>query len=162
MTFNKSFVCDGFSVLQLRRCGSTMKRFVIPFFICIVFASPGEALEVVCPERIETTQRLDKQQVGWKEFVRPNGDGSTDTYAYVSGISIYEDDPNKLFELKPDNEATREPSWSFIKAPPGAPPLHMACHYFETRIQFVRALPSNVKKCTAKRGGVLQCDVFNP
>jgi hypothetical protein len=64
--------------------------------------------------------------------------------------------------LMPDNEMARDPSWSFTKAPPGTPPLYMACNYFETRIQFVKVLPMNVRKCTAKRGGILQCDVFKP
>lgn len=49
-----------------------------------------------------------------------------------------------------------------MKLPAGAPPLYMECHYDQTRIKFVRALPANAKKCTAKRGGVLQCDLFKP
>ncbi|MGM9482869.1 STY0301 family protein [Roseateles sp. NT4] len=139
-----------------------MNRLAVAFMTTFAFATCAEALEIRCPEKILTTQRLDKQEAGWQEFVRPNGDGGVDAYAYVSGISIYSDDPKLLQELKPDNETARDPSWSFIKPPPGTPPLHMACYYSQTRIEFVRALPANVKKCTAKRGGVLQCDVFKP
>jgi hypothetical protein len=139
-----------------------MKRLATAFLVGFSFALPSDALQLICPERIVTTQRLDKQEVGWQEFVRPNGDGGVDTYAYASGTSIYEDDPKKLFELKPDNETARDPSWSFVKAPPGTPPLYMVCHYFETRILFIKALPPNLKKCTSRRGGILQCDVFKP
>jgi len=139
-----------------------MNRLAAVFMATFSFATLGEALEIRCPEKIQTTQRLDKQEAGWQEFVRPNGDGGVDAYAYVSGISIYDDDPKLLYELKPDNETARDPSWTFTKPAPGTPPLYMACHYAQTRIQFVRALPANVRKCTAKRDGVLQCDMFKP
>jgi hypothetical protein len=139
-----------------------MNRISLVFGVIVSLSSPSEAVEFVCPKKILTTQRLDKSELGWTEFVRPDGDGKINTYSYVSGISIYWDDPKKIMELVPDNESAIDPSWSFKKAPPGTPPLYMACNYFQTRIGFVKALPINVKKCTAKRGGILQCDVFKP
>lgn len=102
------------------------------------------------------------QEVGWQEFVRPNADGKIDAYSYVSGISIYWDDPKKIMELRPDKDTSKDSSWSFKKVPPGTPPLYMACHYFETRIGFIKALPLNIKRCTAKRSGILRCEVFEP
>ena len=128
----------------------------------LFLSSPSEAIDIICPKKILTTQSLDKQELGWQEFVRPDADGKTDTFSYASGISIYWDDPKKIIELRPDKDTSNDPSWSFKKVPPGTPPLYMACHYFETRIGFIRALPSNVKKCTAMRGGILRCEVFEP
>lgn len=161
-TSNWSFVRNGCASTQLKRYSSKTNHFALVFGAILSLSAPSEALEITCPKKILTTQRLDKPEAGWQEFVRPNGDGKIDTYSYASGISIYLDDPKKIMELKPDNERTRYPSWSFTEAPPGTPPLYMACSYFETRIGFVKVLPINVKKCTAKRGGILQCDVFKP
>jgi hypothetical protein len=148
------------NVLYKKRYGLTMTRLAVALLVALSFAPPSGALEIICPERIVTTQSLDKQEVGWQDFVRPNGAEGADKHAYASGISMYSDHPKKLVELKPDNEMAKNPSWSFTKATPEAQPLYIACHYFETRIQFVKALPKNVKKCTSKRGGILQCDVF--
>ncbi|MBH9553070.1 STY0301 family protein [Inhella gelatinilytica] len=139
-----------------------MLRIAVTLGALQLAASTSHALDIVCPEKILTTQKLDGQAAGWKEFVRPNGKGSVDTYSYASGISIYYGDPEEIAELKPDSEMARNPSWSFVKAPPGTPLIYMACHYHETRIQFVRALPANVKKCTSKPGGLLQCELFKP
>jgi hypothetical protein len=156
-------VClGGVGCLSITRYGSTMNRVAVLLGLSFFVASSCEALEIVCPEKILTSQRLDKQEAGWEAFVRPDGEGKVATYSYASGISVYSDDPKKIIELRPDRESAGEPSWSFSKAPPGTPPLYMACHYFDTRFQFIKALPANVKKCTAKRGGILQCDEFKP
>lgn len=151
------------AMFSLPRYGSMTSQGVAIFSLLLSFASTSNALEIACPQKILTTQTLETQEAGWREFVRPDKldeNGNVNAYSHVSRISVYSDNPKKLVELKPDNELARDPTWSFLKASPDAPPLYMACNYFDTRIQFVRELPANVKKCVQKRGGVLQCEIF--
>jgi len=120
------------------------------------------ALDISCPEKITTSQELLKQASGWQQFVRPVKEGKTRQWSYVSGISLYTGDPKDIAQLKPDDEMAKDQSWSFSAPSSPERPLYMACVYFETRIQFVKALPLNVKKCTSIGEGVLRCEEFKP
>jgi len=136
------------------------RRTLLVVSALVFMAAPCQAIEIVCPARIFTTQILDKPEAGWQEFVRPDGEGGIAKYSYASGISIYSGAPVDIVELKPGSEVAGYPSWHFLKTSPEAPPIYMACQYFDTRIQFVKMLPPNLKRCTAKRGGSLQCELF--
>lgn len=137
-----------------------MLRSAIFFSAIFAISCSADALEISCPEKIVTTQKLVGRAKGWKEFVRPDGTLSRRNYSYVSGIGIYDGDPREIVELKPDDEMAKEETWSFNKPTSSKRPLYMACAYFETRVQFIRTLPPSVKKCTSKRGVVLQCEEF--
>lgn len=150
-----AFGSSGYRPQVSSRC-----RVTALFVAALSFASPSEALEIICPEKILTAQKLDLQESGWQEFAASDGGGSVFAYSYVSGIAIYDSDPKNGYLLKEDKEGVK--IWTFIKAPPEAPPVYMACHYSQTRVRIARALPKNIKKCTAKRAGVLHCDVFKP
>jgi len=120
------------------------------------------AFEVACPNKIVTSQKIVGGAPGWKEFVRPDGNAKLPRWSYVSGINLYSGDPKNIAQLKPDDENAKEASWSF--STPSSPdrPLYMACIYFDTRIQFIKALPLNVRKCTSSRERVLRCEEFKP
>ena len=118
------------------------------------------AVDFQCPKKIVTSQKLVNQAAGWSEFMRPNGDGTVDNWAYVSGISLYSGDPNQIAELKPDDENSQLPYWTFGEPAKAEEPLYMSCFYHGTRIEFTKKLPLNVRKCTAHRDGVLRCEVF--
>ena len=125
----------------------------------IAVSANAVALEIKCPEKIVTSQKIIEAAPGWKEFVRPDGDDAKPhRWSYVEGISLYSGDPTDIAQLKPDDENAQEDSWTF--GAPSSPerPLYMACVYSNTRMQFVRALPLTVKKCTAGRGRVLRCE----
>ena len=156
------FLWAAVTSVLLRKYGSIVNYLAVIFSLLLCFASTSNALEITCPQKILTTQKLDKQEAGWREFVRPSSDGKLNAYSHVSRISLYSDDPKKIAELKPDNDLASEPTWYFVKAPVDALPLFMACNYLDTRLQFVRELPANVKKCTQIRSGVLRCEMFEP
>jgi len=137
-----------------------MLRSMIFFSAFFAVWNSASALDIACPEKIVTTQKLIGPAAGWKEFVRTDGEQKQRNYSYVSGIAIYDGDPREIVELKPDSEMANEASWSFIKPTTAGRPLYMACSYFDTRIQFIKTLPASVKKCTSKRGGILHCDEF--
>ena len=120
------------------------------------------ALEITCPEKITTSQKLIERAPGWKEFVRPDGDAKPRRWSHVSRIDLYDGDPKEIAQIKPDDEGAKEDSWRFSAPSPPLRPLYMACVYFDTRIQFIKELPLNVKKCTSSPEGVLRCEEFKP
>jgi hypothetical protein len=115
----------------------------------------ANAVDFVCPERISTTQKLVGVQKGWVGFSE-----SEPGHAYVSGVSVYYGHPREQGMLKPYNEMAKEQYWSFGRPPADAQALYMACNYHSTSVQLIQALPSNTKKCTNKRLGMLRCEVF--
>ena len=133
-------------------------------FLCslvLMFATANAmAVDIACPAKIETAQKLLKPVAGWQAFVRPIGDHKTVQWSRVARIDLYSGHPNEIAELKPDDENAPSPSWSFDRPAAVELPLWMSCVYFDTRIEFVKALPVNVRKCTAKRDGVLHCEEF--
>jgi hypothetical protein len=129
---------------------------------CGLFAASldAAAFDIACPGKIVTSQKLMERAPGWKEFVRPDGGAKPRRWSRVSRIDLYDGDPKEIAQLKPDDEDAKEDSWSFNAPSPPERPLYMACVYFDTRIQFIKALPLNVRKCTSSREGILRCEEF--
>jgi hypothetical protein len=120
------------------------------------------ALEIRCPEKIVTTQTLVKQESGWQEFVRPTLSGANENnWSIPSRIALYDGNPKEIAELKPDDSAKKS-TWRFTEPSPANRPIYMSCVYSNTRIEFIKALPLNIKKCTETRAGVLRCEAFKP
>jgi hypothetical protein len=128
--------------------------------VLVSMSMPSKAVELVCPEKIQTVQTSVGLAAGWKEFVRPDGSQVPGRYSLLAGIDLYDGDPAEIAQLRPDQESAHDSTWSFSQPAPPQRPLYMACVYFNTRIQVVKALPLNVKKCTTRRGGRLRCEEF--
>jgi len=122
------------------------------------------ALEIRCPEKIITTQTLAKQESSWQEFVRPISLSGVDenNWSRLSRISLYDGDPKDIAELKPDDESAQKSAWSFTEPSLANRPIYVSCVYSSTRIEFIKALPLNIKKCTEIQTGVLRCEEFKP
>ncbi len=139
-----------------------MNRASIIGFALLAVSIRASALEIVCPEKIETAQQLMKSNVGWDQFVRPIDEKGTEPrWSYVAGIRIYSGHPREIVELVPSNG---KDTWNF--GFPATPELqiYMACGYFDTRLEFIKSLPLNVKKCTTnkEKRGTLHCELFKP
>jgi hypothetical protein len=135
-----------------------MIRNVLLFIGLIGAPSAALALDIACPEKIVTTQVLGESVVGWKEFVRPGREAEKGHWSRPSRIDLYYGDPKDIAQLVPDNE---EDIWTFSRPSTPERPIYMACVYSDTYVQFVKALPPNIKKCIANQG-VLDCEEFKP
>ncbi len=142
----------------------SMNRTSIIGFALLAVSIRVSALEIVCPEKIETAQQLMKSNVGWDQFVRPIDEKGTEPrWSYVVGISVYSGHPREIAELKPE---FGKDSYSWTFGFPATPELqiYMACIYLDTRLEFIKSLPLNVKKCTTnnEERGKLTCELFKP
>jgi hypothetical protein len=124
-------------------------------------SSVASALDIVCPEKIVTSQVLVESIAGWEEFVRPGQEAKMGRWSRPSRIDLYYGDPKDIAQLAPDNEEDALASWTFSKSSTSERPIYMACVYSDTYVQFVKALPLNIKKCIANQG-VLNCEEFKP
>ncbi len=137
-----------------------MNRASLIGFGLLVVSIRVSALDIVCPEKIVTSQQLIESKIGWDQFVRPV-DGKEPRWSPIAGISLYSGHPSEIAELVPDNG---EDVWTFGASAPPEQPTYMACIYFNTRVQLIKSLPLNIKKCTKnkKERGTLRCELFKP
>lgn len=158
MTYNLSLQrtyasCAGWSA-EFKRYGSNMRHSISAVFLCVLTPLSVRALDVACPAKIVTAERLAVREVGWTGFV-----DSDKSQGRVIGLSIYSGHPSDMAELKPDDEMAKEQRWTFGRASSDSQPIYMVCHYDATRVKFIKALPKAIGKCSIKRLGLLRCEI---
>ena len=125
----------------------------------LAISRPVSALEFACPDTIMTSEQLDAEISGWSQFLRPGTGEKQHRSSPIAGIDLYDGDPNEIVQLVPDNQ---KDTWTFTASANADRPLFMACVYLGTKVQLIKPLPMNIRKCTIRKKGVLNCELFNP
>ena len=114
------------------------QKLVIVFF-SIIFTSICHAATFTpnCPEEISVGQKLSVPFIGWHAtMLKPR--------YFLTGVSMYSDEPDEMSALKPDSNGSTRTTWYFNPHDK----VHMACEYNQTSVQLTQALPDNTTTCT--------------
>jgi hypothetical protein len=120
------------------------------FLIAACTACASE--ELTCPQPLSIKESLSAEApAGWTAR-------STGTQRYLAGVSFYDGDPSKDFNLAPDNDKPsgkeRIATWTFGKR---AEPIWLVCRYLDTGMVLQKPLAKGLAQCQVryKEGGIV-------
>lgn len=114
-----------------------MKTMITAFII--LFSTQTFAIDLYCPEKIETYQSLAKSVVGWSEGSIYEAQKRYDHFQVFGGH------PKDNAILRPDGEDGKG-FWTYDSKHG----LWMQCRYRNTTVTLEKEIPNNVKKCMLK------------
>ena len=119
------------------------KTLVAVLFAATCTACVGE--ELACPQPINVTESLiGPAPMGWVTR-------STGTQRFLAGVSFFDGDPSKDFNLAPDSDkpaaAERVATWVFGKSPD---PIWLVCRYLDTGVVLQKPLTKGLTRCQVR------------
>ena len=121
-----------------------MTKTLIAVLLCATCtACVGE--ELVCPQPISVKETLNgAAPAGWAAR-------ATGAQRYLAGVSFYDGDPSKDFNLAPDSDkpagAERVATWVFGKSPE---PIWFVCRYLDTGVVLQKPLTQGLTQCQVR------------
>lgn len=109
--------------------------FVLISIISIARANTTFTLN--CPKEITISEKLTTTYPQWREFLPV-------VKHYLSGIELYDSDPENLMSLKPDVMSDQKSVWRL--EPERS--VYVVCRYNATGVQLTQTLPPNITSCT--------------
>lgn len=114
----------------------TCKKSVLAGLTGLFLSCSLHSNNVLCPEKITTTQQLTGDYADWKPF-------SADAAHFVDGVSFYSGDPHEQAVLKPDSFVKGKATWRFVSGDT----IYMVCQYNQTTIRLSKVLPAYTTQC---------------
>jgi hypothetical protein len=126
-----------------------MSIFFVPALLFMAASvTPARAADaILCPQKIEVTERLTGTVAGWSI--------SSDAAPHqLAGLTFFDGKPEEKASLAPDSEVRVKgkvhSTWTF---PAGGGPIWVACSYAGTNLTLSRVLPKSARSCLITYSG---------